>query len=81
MNHNDSYPEFKNTSADHFLTEEDHLMNRDLASPEYAVWCAKSELLRVLELMKHLYPETLLQSKAQLAFDLVCSIDKDLESS
>lgn len=62
------------------LSEEDKFMNEQLAKPHFATWTARQEMNHVREIMRHLYPEdSEMVKKAELAFELICFIDDELE--
>lgn len=65
--------------TDQFPTDEDEMMNRDLASPQFAAYALRTEASRFMEIMNHLYPDTDIQRIARVVFDLACQLDDRLE--
>lgn len=62
------------------LNEADQMMNESLANPHRASWSARSEVLHVLHIVRHLYDEdSEMVRDAELAYDLICRIDDGLE--
>lgn len=62
------------------LNEADQMMNDALANPHRATWTARQEMHHVRQIMRHLYPEdSEMVAKAELAFELICFIDDELE--
>lgn len=75
----DITPGIETEVRDGWTQDEYDMADRDFRSPQYATMCARSEAKRVLDLMKHLHPNSPLQTMAQIAFDLLCQIDDQLE--
>ena len=80
MNEYDKFPnagyQYK---SDPFPSIEDDMINRDLASPQFAAYALRSEASRFMDIMNHLYPDTDLQRMARIIFDLSCQIDDQME--
>jgi hypothetical protein len=68
-----------NYATNPFPTDEDEMMNRDLASPQFATWTLRSEASRVMEIANHLYPDTEIQDLARAIFHLAQMLDDKVD--
>lgn len=64
------------------LDQKDQMMNDALANPQRATWAARHEMRHVRDIMRHLYAEdSEIVRKAELAFELACWLDDEMERS
>lgn len=59
--------------------DEQAMIDRDLASPQFVAWGAMQEAKRLLEVINHLWPDGQLRVKAVKMFELACEIDEEIE--
>jgi hypothetical protein len=57
----------------------EEMIDRDLASPQFATWTARREAKHQLEVISHLWPDGALRLKALRMFELACEIDDTVE--
>jgi len=62
-----------------YTDEENVMIDRDLASPQFVSWTARREAKHLLEVVSHLRPDSEMRQKALRAFELISEIDDAIE--